>query len=137
VQTFGASHEELQDNDLLRPWLTHHGHLTQPQLGVLLGSCDVFVDFSEYQAMGLTLLEAMASGCAVIGPVAGGANSFLRDETNGVLVDTSLVEECIEKTNTIVRDAGLRGRLQQRAIDDASLHPPEAAALNMLQVLFH
>jgi GT2 family glycosyltransferase/glycosyltransferase involved in cell wall biosynthesis len=136
VHSFGASDEQLARERLSRAWITNHGHLRPERVAALFGRCDLFVDFSDYQAMGLSLLEAMSSGCAVIGPVAGGTNSFLRDRTNGLLVDTSSIDDCVEKTVSLLEDATFRSSLQQRAINDASIHLPAAAALKMLNTLF-
>jgi glycosyltransferase involved in cell wall biosynthesis len=136
VHAFGTSDDLLAQQDLTRGWITNHGHLAPRKLAALLGQCDIFVDFSDYQAMGLTLLEAMASGCAVIGPREGGATSFLRDGVNALVADTASNEDCIKQASRLVDDATLRTNLQRRAIDDANLHVPEAAALNMLTALF-
>ena len=79
VHGFGTSDEQLAAQALSRLWLTNHGHLRPQRVAALLSHCDIFLDFSDYQAMGLSLLEAMACGCAVVGPVNGGAASFLHD----------------------------------------------------------
>jgi hypothetical protein len=52
------------------------------------------------------------------------------------LVDTASLDECIEKTDLLVRDADLRMNLQHQAIEESSRHLPEAAALNILRCLF-
>ena len=136
VHGFGTSDEQLAAQALSRLWLTNHGHLRPQRVAALLSHCDIFLDFSDYQAMGLSLLEAMACGCAVVGPVNGGAASFLHDGVNGFLADTTSIEDCVEKVARLVADRDLRLNLQRRAIDDASGHLPEAAALNILNALF-
>ena len=136
IHAFGGTDEELHSSGLHQPWITNHGPLHPTRLAKLLGSCDIFVDFSDYQAMGLTLLESMASGCAAIGPIEGGATSFIQSGVNGFLVDTASLDECIEKTDLLVRDADLRMNLQHQAIEESSRHLPEAAALNILRCLF-
>jgi glycosyltransferase involved in cell wall biosynthesis len=136
VHTFGTSDDQLAANCLARPWITNHGHLPPERVAALLARCDIFVDFSDYQAMGLSLLEAMASGCAVVGPINGGATAFLHDGVNGLLADTTSIDDCVEKTIRLVGDRDLRGNLQRRAIDDANTHVPEGAALNILNALF-
>jgi GT2 family glycosyltransferase len=136
IHAFGGTDEELHSSGLHQPWITNHGPLHPTRLAKLLGSCDIFVDFSDYQAMGLTLLESMASGCAAIGPIEGGATSFVQSGVNGFLVDTASLDECIEKTDLLVRDADLRMNLQHQAIEESSRHIPEAAALNILRCLF-
>jgi glycosyltransferase involved in cell wall biosynthesis len=117
------------------PW-RHAGLLTPPQLAALLNEVDIFIDFSSFQAMGLTALEAMACGAAAIVPKTGGASSFARQEENALIIDTSSVESCFDPLDRLVRDESLRFNLQQAAIYDACQYFPEKAAFNILDALF-
>ena len=117
------------------PW-RHAGLLTPPQLAHLLSEVDIFVDFSSFQAMGLTALEAMACGTAVIVPQAGGAASFARHAVNALVIDTSSAEACVAALDRLVGDEILRFNLQQAAIFDACQVFPEKAAFNILEALF-
>jgi glycosyltransferase involved in cell wall biosynthesis len=117
------------------PW-SHAGVLTRPRLANLFNEIDVFVDFSVFQAMGLTALEAMACGVAVVVPENGGSESFARHEGNALIVDTSSKEACLAGLERLVRDGQLRNRLQQRAIFDVCKFTPEFAATNILTALF-
>jgi glycosyltransferase involved in cell wall biosynthesis len=102
---------------------------------VLRGS-DVFLDYSDYQAMGLTALEAMCSGCAVVLPVEGGAGDFARDEVNSLMVDTTDADACWRAAERLIADGELRGRLQRQGIVDANALSPETAAFRMMEALF-
>jgi GT2 family glycosyltransferase/glycosyltransferase involved in cell wall biosynthesis len=137
ILLFGCAPEDLAF--LTLPYQfphVHYGELTRPQLARVLNEADIFVDFSTHQAMGLTALEAMASGAAVIVPRKGGADTFVTHEENGLIVDTSAPQECYAALERLVIDAGLRQRIRQRATADACRHTPEQAAYNMLAVLF-
>ena len=112
------------------------GMLETDRVAALLGATDIFVDFSTYQAMGLTALEAMACGGAVIVPQKGGAGSFARHGENALVVDTSSAEACWRALRSLVDDEHLRARLRANAIRDACAFFPERAALNILAVLF-
>ncbi|MBX3052742.1 MAG: glycosyltransferase [Caldilineaceae bacterium] len=112
------------------------GMLETDRVAVLLGGTDIFVDFSTYQAMGLTALEAMACGAAVIVPQKGGAGSFSRHGENVLMVDTSSAEACWRALRSLVDDEYLRARLRTNAIRDVCTFFPERAALNILAVLF-
>ncbi len=112
------------------------GMLETERVAALLGATDIFVDFSTYQAMGLTALEAMACGAAVIVPQKGGAGSFARDGENALVVDTSSAEACWRALRSLVDDEHLRARLRANAIRDACAFFPERAAFNILTVLF-
>jgi glycosyltransferase involved in cell wall biosynthesis len=112
------------------------GVLTQQQVAHLLNEVDIFVDFSSHQAMGLTALEAMACGAAVIVPERGGAISFARHEENSLVVDTSSREACWRALQGLIEDHHLRSRLQRNAPVGACDLFPERPAFNILNVLF-
>ena len=67
---------------------TKRGALRREEVGELLRGCDVFVDFSEWQAFGRTALEAAACGCAVVVPALGGAGEHVEHGVTGLVVDT-------------------------------------------------
>lgn len=114
----------------------HAGLLRNTQVAGLLNECDVFVDYSSFQAMGLTALEAMACGAATIVPEEGGSNAFARHETNALIVDTANEAACVEALDRLVRDTALRRRLGEQAAADAQAYAPERAASAMLRALF-
>jgi hypothetical protein len=115
---------------------THYGCLTRDQMAALLATQDVFVDFSHYQAMGLTALEAMATGLGVIVPGAGGVTSFAVHGQNALVVDTSRRQDCLRALTSLIEDPNLLARIRRRAITDAVAHIPEQAAFNILSVMF-
>jgi glycosyltransferase involved in cell wall biosynthesis len=134
---FGCSPHEPGFLKLIRDFSWRHaGLLTPPKLASLLNEVDIFVDFSAFQAMGLTALEAMSCGAAVIVPHAGGASSFACHAGNALIADTSSPESCAAVLDQLVRDEDLRFQLQQAAIFDVCQYFPEKAAYNILNTLF-
>jgi len=117
------------------PW-TLYGVLSQEKVAALLSQTDIFIDYSSHQAMGLTALEAMACGNAVIVPEHGGAVSFARQEQNSLVVDTTVYDNVLQALKRLVQDELLRKQIQRNAIYDACAYYPERAALNILNVLF-
>lgn len=117
------------------PWKLA-GVLPPARMATLLNEVDVFVDFSTYQAMGLTALEAMCCGAATIVPTRGGAHSFARHEENSLIVDTSSYEACRDALLRLACDHDLRRRLQHQALHDAAGFFPERPAFNTLLALF-
>jgi glycosyltransferase involved in cell wall biosynthesis len=117
------------------PWRSA-GILTRRQLAFLMNEIDIFVDFSAFQAMGLTAMEAMASGAAVIVPQYGGAGSFARDEENSLVVDTESPEACLSVLNRLLSNEQLRNHIQRQGMWDVCQYFPERAALNILTTLF-
>ncbi|MCL6444265.1 MAG: glycosyltransferase [Alicyclobacillus sp.] len=115
---------------------TNLGVLTREELAWLLNELDIFVDFSTYQAMGLTAMEAMACGVSVAAPVFGGTSSYLENGYNGLLVDTASEVACFDALKNLIEDHDLRRRLETNALVDICSYYPEKAAWNILQVLF-
>ncbi|WP_309797446.1 class I SAM-dependent methyltransferase [Inquilinus ginsengisoli] len=112
------------------------GAISPGRVATIMEESDIFLDFSVWQAMGLTALEAMASGCAVIGPIEGGAGEFLRHEETGLLVDTRDAKACYAAAARLVTDRDLQIRLRLAAVTEAAKHTPEAAAFRMMSVFF-
>ncbi len=112
------------------------GSLHPRQVADLLAQSEVFVDFSTHQAMGLTAMEAMAAGCAVILPAHGGAGSFAVHEANALVVDTASEAACLAALDRLVQDHELRRSLGQQALRDICDFYPERPAFRILDALF-
>jgi 2-polyprenyl-3-methyl-5-hydroxy-6-metoxy-1,4-benzoquinol methylase/GT2 family glycosyltransferase/glycosyltransferase involved in cell wall biosynthesis len=113
------------------------GILNRRQLAFLFNEVDIFVDFSVWQAMGLTAMEAMACGVAVIVPRNGGASSFATNEENSLVVDTASNVECLNALERLVKDHDLRRHIQKKAMFSICEFFPEKAAYNLLEALFN
>jgi len=112
------------------------GAVTSEEVAKLLAGSDVFLDFSTYQAMGLTALEAMASEVAVVAPKDGGSGEFIRDGVNGLLVDTADEEACLQAAERLVSDHALRSAIQKQALRSAVQYYPEKSARALLDAVF-
>ena len=112
------------------------GKLPPREVADLLGRTDIFLDFSDWQAMGLTALEAMASGAAVVVPRNGGTSRILPSRLTGLIVDSRDEEACFEAAHRLVADAELRLALRRAGMETAMTLPPETAALKLLQALW-
>jgi glycosyltransferase involved in cell wall biosynthesis len=117
------------------PWQMA-GILGPQQVANFLNELDIFVDFSSHQAMGLTAMEAMACGLAVLVPQEGGANAFARHEENCLMVDTSNRDQCWTALQRLLNDHSLRAKLQENALRDMPQYYPEGPALKILRILF-
>lgn len=115
---------------------TSAGVLSPARMALLMNEADVFVDFSQYQAMGLTALEAMACGVAAVVPTAGGCDSFAVHERNALYVDTNDAQACLQAVRRLLQDHGLRQSLQRQGQADVAAHVPERPAVRMLEALF-
>lgn len=137
VYLFGisATHPEFLALPRDFPWKLA-GVLGPQQMAHLLAMTDIFVDFSEHQAMGLTAMEAMSCGNAVIVPQKGGAISFAKDQHNALVVDTSVKADCKDALWQLIEDSVLRDQLRVTALQDIVHFFPERAAYNILCALF-
>lgn len=114
----------------------HLGIITRTELAAELPAMDIFVDFSTYQAMGLTAMEAMACGVAVVVPRRGGTEAFAEHGVNAWCVDTESEADCQAGVAKLIADAGLLQTLQARALADICSHDPAKPALRILDALF-
>lgn len=110
----------------------NHGVLNRSEVAEVLGTCDVFVDFSDYQAFGRTGLEAMACACAAMVPVSGGTDEYAIDGYNSITVDTSDEDECYDRLVELVRNRHEVSRLKLNALLTASRFSTHAAAVSEL-----
>lgn len=106
------------------------------QVAEILRKADIFVDFSSFQAMGLTAMEAMASGCAVIVPENGGSTSFAVNEKNALVVDTGNLDSCEKALQRLIEDHELREQLSLQAVVDICKYYPERCAGKFLEAVF-
>jgi glycosyltransferase involved in cell wall biosynthesis len=86
-----------------------------------LRSLDVVINASAAEPFGLSVLEAQASGVAVIGTAAGGIPEFVNDGETGLLVPPGDPIALAAALRRLLDDAGLRERLARkgRAVAEA------------------
>lgn len=136
VRIFGVStdHESFQELQFEGFDYECLGVLDRQGVASLLRSSDVFLDYSKYQAMGLTTLEAMASGCAVVVPRRGGSVDFAYHEKNSLIVDTDDLASCVEAAISLSDNPVKRKRIATAALKTAERFHPERAAVDLLRL---
>lgn len=82
----------------------------------LFNKAHIFVFPSRIEAQPIVLLEAMASGCAIISSKAGLIPSMLTDDA-AVLLDDLSHEEIAKKTASLINDQHMRISLAQTALE--------------------
>lgn len=112
-----------------------HGVLGREAMRALLASSHLFLDLSDFQAMGLTCMEAMACGAAVVGPMVGGLSEIVRHEHSGILVDTHNEQACLTAILDLVDHPDKRATLAANALVDIAAYYPESAALRIMDYL--
>lgn len=112
------------------------GVLCPREVAILMRNVDVFLDFSLWQAMGLSAMEAMASGCTVVMPRNGGAVDFCVDGHNGLIVDSEDDDACFEAASRLIKDPAWLAELRKNATHDICQFSQERSARRILELLF-
>ncbi|MGR3526140.1 MAG: glycosyltransferase [Paracoccaceae bacterium] len=112
------------------------GRLRPDEVAILMRNVDVFLDFSMWQAMGLSAMEAMASGCTVVVPRKGGAGDFCVDGHNGLIVDSEDDDACLAAASRLIDDPDLLAKLRKNATKDICQFTQQRSARRILELLF-
>jgi GT2 family glycosyltransferase/glycosyltransferase involved in cell wall biosynthesis len=112
------------------------GVLRPDEVAILMRNVDVFLDFSAWQAMGLSAMEAMASGCTVVMPRNGGAVDFCVDGHNALIVDSEDEDACFAAASRLIDDPALLAELRKNATQDICRFSQERSARRILELLF-
>jgi glycosyltransferase involved in cell wall biosynthesis len=97
------------------------GYLKGEQLAAAYASADAFVYASETETMGNVVLEAMACGCAVIAPHAGGIPNLVVHGATGFLYRPSDLNDAVQWTRTVLTDKTRRlhlGAAARQAVEE-------------------
>jgi glycosyltransferase involved in cell wall biosynthesis len=86
-----------------------HGASDDP--APLYRAADVFVQPSHFEAFGISVIEAMASGLPVAASAVGGLLDFLRDGDNALLSPPKSPAALASALGRLLGDADLRGRI--------------------------
>jgi glycosyltransferase involved in cell wall biosynthesis len=101
----------------------------------LLHAIDIFVSCSSSEAFSNAILEAMTSGCAVVGSRVGGTPELLGEGERGLLFRSGESADLAGKLALLIRDASLRRELGCRAAEHAArTWSIEAAAARMAEI---
>jgi len=82
-----------------------------PDVGSRLRSIDIFVHPSLSEALPNAVMEAMASGCAVIASRVGGCPELIEHGVDGLLVTPGRLDDLIAALGALIGDPGSRAKL--------------------------
>lgn len=86
----------------------------------VLMSMDLFAMPSLKEGLGLGIMEAMASGLAIVASAVGGINSLIKDGVNGLLVEPKDTGVLADRIKSLLRDPGQRRMLGDNARDSVA-----------------
>ena len=95
------------------------GYMQGEELASAFASADVFFLPSRTETLGLVVLEAMASGCAVVAVAAGGITDIVQDGITGRLYQPGDEAGAIAAVRELLCDAAKREQLSTNARIDA------------------
>jgi glycosyltransferase involved in cell wall biosynthesis len=96
------------------------GYLRGHDLAQAYAAADIFVFPSANETLGNVLLEAMASGLAVVAAASGGPLDLIHHNRNGLLFQPDSQLDLAAKVAALLADALLQRQLAQRARHDAA-----------------
>jgi glycosyltransferase involved in cell wall biosynthesis len=101
-----------------------------------LQAADIFVFPTENEAFGISLIEAMACGLAVMGTAVGGVKDIVADGRNGLLIPPNDEEKLTAVLRQLMMDAPLREQLGGAARQTAQSRYTTASVNDQYAKLF-
>jgi glycosyltransferase involved in cell wall biosynthesis len=108
------------------------GHLDGDELGRAIASADILLHPSRTEAFGNVVLEAMASGLAVVCADADSARSLVENERTGLLYSAKDNAGLLDALAAVVRDADRRRALGRAAREASARFSWDAASQSVL-----
>ena len=139
-QEFGESLDVIvfgdQNKEGLLDGIDHRGILTSIEVAILFRNTDFFLDLSDFQAMGLTTIEAMASGAIPISTSPGGVSELFDHGVSGFYFPNSnWSEKIFELLSDFVKSPPSFDEISRNAIVNVAKYVPEYSALKLVQAL--
>ena len=136
ITIFGVNQNNLENVNYSKDFAYRNlGEIDSQSVADALSDSDIFIDCSIFQAMGLTAIEAMACGIAVIGPINGGLSEIIINKFNGILVNTEYDDDIYLAANELILDNELREKIQRNALEVVK-HSPVYSSFKIMDCLF-
>src|SRR3989338_6353177 len=110
---FGVRNKKV-DNPLCDEY---HYNPKQEDLAKIYSSCHIFVCTSEYEALGMPPMEAMACKCANVTFDTGGSNEYAIDGNTSFVAKHNDADDLETKLRLAIRNEKLRNEISQRGYD--------------------
>ena len=129
----GPERQQLEQ-DFRRTRTLFTGFLSSERLAEAYASADVLLLPSTSETLGLSCLEAMASGCPVVAANAGGIPELVQHGQSGYLFKPHVAEEMIEATKALLMQKNLRQAFSQTARKSAEVWDWQAATQQLVEL---
>ena len=110
-----AELEELLRGPILKNQAEWRRACSDAELRERLAEAEIFAMPSMHEGLGLSLQEALYSGCACVATRIGGIPDLIQEGDNGILVERANVDEMSNALKQLMSNAALRGRFRARA----------------------
>ncbi|KAL4448235.1 hypothetical protein ABPG75_005454 [Micractinium tetrahymenae] len=113
-------------------------HISPPQADIpaLYRGHDCFLFTSQYEAWGMPVLEAMASGLPVVCTATAGVSSFATSSVDCLMAPAGEPAELAQHVLSVLEDASLAARLAAAARQTAQRYTPDRAIAQLERVLY-
>lgn len=121
--------KKLTEKLNLKDKIIFTGNLYHQEVLDKLKSCDIFILPSKNETFGLVYLEAIASGCLVVGVENEGISGILKDNENGFLAGSSSTTSVKEKINELLlMDKASLSKIIDKMYEDIQVYTKENMA---------
>jgi phosphatidyl-myo-inositol dimannoside synthase len=119
----------------LRNRVSFSGYVSREEIARHYAAADVFVLPSYNEGMSVALLEAMASGLAVVVTPTGGTSELVEPDVNGLVFDWADVDRLVSHLRRLAQDRSLVRRMGQAARQRASDFSWDSAAQRYVEII--
>ena len=128
--------EALADELGLKKYVHFCGAVSHEEVLKMLQCADVFVHCSEYEGLGMAIMEAMGAGLPVVASRVGGVLDLVREGETGFMIPPDDVEKYAEKILLLLNNDQLRQELGSNARHFAEKHLNKRTILAQLETVY-
>lgn len=110
--------------------VSHARELNENEMACEYRKSDIFLAFGKYEGLPRTVLEAMVSGCAVVGYDGGGGKDFMRHRKTAMVARKK--GDILRYTMELIADDGLKERVRQAGKQESSRYTLEVQSRRLL-----
>jgi glycosyltransferase involved in cell wall biosynthesis len=134
VKFIGITNEDISSLKI-PSILTIYKPASDEDLVHFLQQSDIFVVTSHWEGFGLTGLEAMACGCALISTDNGGCNEYTKNGVNCILYEPQNINDLIKNITWLLGNKDLRQQLSKEGLITATKNSWQRTFENMQKLL--